>query len=96
MIFITKIAYSIHLQTQAVINLTHLISSKRKSLKMVNNLALCKGSIDNVNCTCTAPTPASHSTYCAIQRGEMDIPLSGLQKPAPAPHSHKGNHHLFN
>ncbi|XP_015794643.1 uncharacterized protein LOC107371164 isoform X2 [Tetranychus urticae] len=37
----------------------------------------------------SAPNPASRSTYCAIQRGDMDIPFSGLQKPAPAPRAHK-------
>ncbi|XP_074593209.1 uncharacterized protein LOC141848957 isoform X4 [Brevipalpus obovatus] len=43
----------------------------------------------------TVPTPASRSTYCAIQRGDMDIPLSGLQKPAPAPRAHKESPHRF-
>ncbi|RWS09395.1 uncharacterized protein B4U79_04172 [Dinothrombium tinctorium] len=40
----------------------------------------------------SAPTPASRSTYCAVQRGDIDIPISGLQKPAPQPRSHKGTH----
>ena len=36
------------------------------------------------------PEPVSRSTYVAVQRGEGDIPLSGLQKPAPSPSAHKG------
>ncbi|XP_074593207.1 uncharacterized protein LOC141848957 isoform X2 [Brevipalpus obovatus] len=43
----------------------------------------------------TVPTPASRSTYCAIQRGDMDIPLSGLQKPAPAPRAHKVGEYTY-
>ncbi|XP_015794645.1 sorbin and SH3 domain-containing protein 1 isoform X4 [Tetranychus urticae] len=43
----------------------------------------------------SAPNPASRSTYCAIQRGDMDIPFSGLQKPAPAPRAHKESPHRF-
>lgn len=27
--------------------------------------------------------PASRSTYIAVQKGDSDIPLTGLQKPAP-------------
>lgn len=38
------------------------------------------------------PTPATRSTYCAIQKGDMDIPMHGLQKPAPAPRAYKGNY----
>ena len=34
--------------------------------------------------------PASRSTYLAVQKGDSDIPLSGLQKPAPQPRAHKG------
>lgn len=37
-----------------------------------------------------APEPAARTTYVAVQRGDSDIPLSGLQKPAPAPRAHKG------
>ena len=34
--------------------------------------------------------PASRSAYIAVQKGDTDIPLSGLQKPAPQPKAHKG------
>lgn len=34
--------------------------------------------------------PASRSTYIAVQKGDTDIPFSGLQKPAPQPRAHKG------
>lgn len=35
-------------------------------------------------------TPAPRSTYVAVQKGDIDIPISGLQKPAPQPRAHKG------
>ena len=34
--------------------------------------------------------PVSRSTYMAIQRGDTDIPFSGLQKPAPLPRARRG------
>ncbi|RWS30325.1 sorbin and SH3 domain-containing protein 2-like isoform X28, partial [Leptotrombidium deliense] len=43
----------------------------------------------------TVPTPASRSTYCAVQRGDIDIPFGGLQKPAPQPRSHKDSKHKY-
>ena len=39
--------------------------------------------------------PASRSTYIAVQKGDTDIPFSGLQKPAPQPRAHKGAFLLF-
>lgn len=36
--------------------------------------------------------PAPRSTYIAVQKGDSDIPLAGLQKPAPQPKAHRGKH----
>lgn len=40
------------------------------------------------------PEPATRETYVSVQRGDSDIPLAGLQKPAPHPRAHKGTTHL--
>lgn len=45
----------------------------------------------NLSAAISGPTPASRSTYVAVQRGDIDIPLGGLQMPAPQPRAHKGN-----
>ena len=39
--------------------------------------------------------PAPRSTYIAVQKGDTDIPLSGLQKPAPQPKAHRGKCNLL-
>lgn len=39
--------------------------------------------------------PASRSTYIAVQKGDSDIPISGLQRPAPPPQAHKDSPHRF-
>jgi len=38
--------------------------------------------------------PNARSTYIAVQKGDTDIPLSGLQKPAPQPRAHRGMYFL--